>query len=152
MPHPERVRVHSEHGAGLGRGLAVRDLRGRSVHDDGMHAQPSRGAGPGGFGARRVVEEHRVGELVREKRRLLSRAVQRGEALGDGEQGGELFRRGVVGQEEAPAAEAIHGGGIDRGVRGHFEISNTDVSGYVAVSHETAPGVKRPDTRARSAW
>ena len=141
---PERVRVHPEHRAGLGGGLAVRDLRGRAVHDDGMHAEPRRGARPRGLRPRGVVEEQRVGELVREERRLLSRAVQRGEALGDGEEGGELLRRGVVGQKEAPAAEALRGGEVDRGGRRHLEISNSDVSGYVAVSHETAPGAKRP--------
>jgi hypothetical protein len=89
---------------------------------------------------------------VWEKRRLLSRAVQRGEAFGDSEKGGELFRRGVVGQKEAPAAEAIRGGKVDRGGRRHLEISNADVSGKVAVSQETAPGAKSPVTTARSAW
>ena len=86
VPHAERVRVHPEHGAGLGRGLAVRDLRGRAVHDDRVHAQPGRGARPRGLGPRGVVEKERVGELVGQERRLLPGAVQRGEALGDGEE------------------------------------------------------------------
>ena len=65
VPHAERVRVHAEHGAGLGRGLAVRDLGGRAVHDDRVHAQPGCGARPGRFRTRGIVEEERVGELVR---------------------------------------------------------------------------------------
>ena len=97
-----------------------------------------------------------------QERRLLTGAVQRGEALGDGEESGKLRGRIVVRKEEAPAQEAGQNVGI--GGSGGLHVSSPEsrrllfrsvdpeTPGYMAVSQETAPGAKSPVRTARSEW
>ena len=73
----ERVRVHAEHRAGLLGGLAVLDLRRSAVHDHRAHAEPRGRSRPRRLGARRIVEEERVRELVGEERSGPLRAIGR---------------------------------------------------------------------------
>ena len=119
MADAERVRVHAEHRAGLLRGLAVRDLGRGAVHDHRLHAEPRGGARPGRLRARRVVEEERVGELVREEGRApvpaRSRASSRAASASSASSSGA---RPVLREQERAAVEGGEGGGVEGGGHG----------------------------------
>ena len=107
VAHPQRVGVHAQHRAGLLGGLSVRHLRGRPVDDDRLHAQPGRGAGPGRFRARGVVEEHRIGELVGQEGGGGPCPVEGFQAGRHGQQCVEIGSRPVVRGQQAAAAQRI---------------------------------------------
>ena len=112
---PERVRVHAEHRSRLFCGLAVLDLRRAAVHDHGAHAEARGGAGPRRLGPRRVVEEQRVGEFVRQQRGRAPRAVGGLEARRDGQQRVDLGRGPVAREHQAAAVERREAGGVEFG-------------------------------------
>ena len=64
VAHTERMGVHAQHRPDFLRSLAVRNLGGRTVDDDRMHAKTRRRSGPCRLRSRRVVEEHRVGQFA----------------------------------------------------------------------------------------
>ena len=103
----ERVGVHAEHRAGLDRGLAVTDLRRRAVDDVRDAAETRCCAGPARLRPRRVVEEERVEELLREESRRAARAVERLQHLGEPAERFDLGGRPVLREQHAATVERI---------------------------------------------